>query len=136
MSVSIAEKAIRVLERTNDGNDLSPLDLKLVEITVNGFVNEEAEKAFYELCYRVENGYQRPWFHGIENLSIDHEGYIYWKGHQVEHYESPWAHSEKAKTAAMDLASRCQHLEAIGVEVTCGNAVWRWEQFKDKKPEG
>jgi hypothetical protein len=37
------DKTIEVLERTNDGDELSPLHLKLFEWAVNGALNDEGK---------------------------------------------------------------------------------------------
>jgi ABC-type glycerol-3-phosphate transport system substrate-binding protein len=87
------EKAITILQKTNDGDDLDPLDLKLVELAVNDFLNDEGKQAFQKLFDDVNKGYVAPWFHGIENMLRTQQGYILWKGKQVEHYDSPWAYT-------------------------------------------
>ena len=123
----ICEKAEEILRSTSDGDNLSPEHLKLVEMAVNGFVNEAGEKAFLDLSEQCKAGYKKPWFHGIENLTIDHIGYVYWKGHQVEHYDSPWRWSAEAKAAAEELARRCRILEERGNSVNLQTAIWKWE---------
>ncbi len=117
MSESIYETALFIIQSTKDGDDLAPHHLKLVEMAVNGYLNEEGEVAFYELAENVRNGYQKPWFHGIEHLTIGHEGHVYWKGQEVEHYTPRWAYSEEAARQAHLLALKCQYLEAKGEDV-------------------
>jgi hypothetical protein len=113
-----SEKAIEILQKTDDGDKLSPIDLKLLEMAVNGWLNEAGEVAFDDLYGQVSGGnYSAPWFHGIEHLTIDHGGYVYWKGREVDHYTPSWAYSDEAKGHALELAERCRLLERIGVEV-------------------
>lgn len=133
MSESIIELAIEIIAATHDGDDLAPHHLKLVEMAVNGFLNEQGEVAFYELVEQVRAGYQKPWFHGIEHLTIDHEGFVYWKDKRVEHYTPGWAYSDKAREQAIELAERCKHLEAIGVEVSGATAIWDWELYASSR---
>jgi len=121
------DMAIVILQNTHDGNDLAPEHLGLLQLAVNRGLNELGEIAFVELYQNVQGGYVRPWFHGIEHLTRDHEGYVYWKGIHVEHYS--YRDKDKEKAAAMELAERCRHLESIGVEVTTGNVIFRWEEF-------
>ncbi len=59
--------------------------------------------------------------------------YIYWKGHQVEHYEIPWAYTEEAHKSAIELARRCQILESKGIEPTVNSAIWRWEESENSQ---
>ena len=47
------EKALVIIEKTNDGDDLSPEHLYLTECAVNGFLTEEGEKAFEQLYQSV-----------------------------------------------------------------------------------
>lgn len=47
--------AIEILQATNDGNDLTPGELKMVENAANHFLNERGLKALRELYERVVN---------------------------------------------------------------------------------
>lgn len=125
------EKAIDILQKTGDGAKLCPIDLCLLEAAVNGWLDESGRVAFDELYDRVSSGnYSVPWLHGIEHLTIDHQGYVYWKDRHVEHYNLPWAYSDDAKKQALELAEKCRHLERIGVEVNVINTVWDWELYE------
>jgi hypothetical protein len=119
-----------ILQKTNDGDDLDPLDLKLVESAVNGFLNDDGWEAFRKLNDSVNQGYVAPWFHGIENMRRTEQGYILWKGKRVEHYDSPWAYTPDGKKSAEELADRCRHLENIGVEVNTSTTIWNWEKYQ------
>jgi hypothetical protein len=128
---STCDKAITILQATSDGDKLAPLDLALVESAVNGFLTEKGIKAFDKLHKTVVAGkYMQPWFHDIENMTIDHVGYIHWKGIVVEHYERPWAYSEEAKASAMELERRCKILENKGIPLSVTTTIWRWEQIE------
>ncbi len=131
MTDDTCDKAIAILQATSDGDKLSPLDLALVESAVNGFLTEEGIKAFNRLHETVAAGeYRQPWFHDIENMTIDHVGYIYWKGIVVEHYERPWAYSEEAKESAKELEGRCKTLESRGITPSNHTAIWAWEEIE------
>lgn len=132
MSEAIIELALEIITATHDGDDLAPHHLKLVELAVNGFLSEQGEVAFNELVANVRAGYQKPWFHGIEHLTIDHEGFVYWKDQQVEHYTPRWAYSDDAQRQALELERRCLHLEAVGEEVNGATALWDWELYADR----
>jgi hypothetical protein len=115
------ELACEVLRATHDGDDLAPPDLKLIELAVNGLLNERGKALFLELHRNATKpeGYTRPWFLGIEHLTRDHQRYAYWKGVRVEHFdhdlwqEAGW--QARMKTAAESLAARCRHLESLGI---------------------
>ena len=55
--MTLIDKACTILEKTNDGSNLTPQHLKLIENAVNGFLNEKGLKAFDELTkpLRTEN---------------------------------------------------------------------------------
>jgi hypothetical protein len=115
-----------VLRRTYDGEELNPDHLKMLEHAVNGNLNDEGVKWFKETVIEpvMAGTYRKPWFHGIEHLTVDHIGYVHWKGIPVEHYSSPWCWGDEAKKSAQRLARICQAIEARGDEVT-GAAVWK-----------
>ena len=123
MKENTCNKAIEVLQATSDGDKLAPLDLKLVENAFNGFLSEEGIKVFNQLHETIVAGkYKYPWFHGIYNLTIDHVGYVYWKGAIIEHYEQPWAYSKEAKESAKELKRRCEILEIKGISTQYYNS--------------
>jgi len=125
-------KAIAILKKTNDGNDLSPQDLAFLETAVNGWLSESGEAVFEELYRKVKNGTYKPqWLNGVENITRGHNGYVYWKGREIEHYDSPWCYSEEGRGATIELSKRCKHLEQIEVEVNTCNVIWNWEKYKD-----
>lgn len=122
------QMATEILRMSDDGNKLDARDLNLLEGAVNGFLNEKGYEKFKELHSQViEGNYTLPWFHGIEHLTIDQEGYVYWKGQHVEHYDIPWAYGEEAGVQAKELERRCKLLENVGKEVNTVTAIWAWE---------
>ena len=124
---------IEILEKTNDGNDLSPLHLKLVELTANDFLSEAGEIALYELYANVKKGYVKPWFLGVEHMTRDHEGFVYWKGIQVEHYDHDhWCsegYQERMFNDAKEIERRCKILESADLKVNSMNTVWNWDSI-------
>lgn len=53
------DEVMEILRATHDGDDLSPHDLKLTELAVNGFLNEHGEAAFKAMHDKVRFGYQK-----------------------------------------------------------------------------
>lgn len=113
---STLNDALEIIQATNDGDDLDPPHLKLVELAVNGLLNQTGKAAFAELLTHVRAGYVKPYLHGAEHITRDHDGYIYWKGkHRIEHFSSAYVHSDPAKKYVRQLAEACTALEAKGV---------------------
>jgi hypothetical protein len=134
ISEEIFHLAIEIIAATNDGDDLAPHHLKLVEHAVNGFLTDEGMTAFYELVENVRAGYQPPWFHGIEHLRIDQEGFVYWKNQRVEHYTPRWAYTEDARRHAVALAGLCKHCEITGIDVAEAIFLPNWEIYFHHPP--
>jgi hypothetical protein len=122
------EKAIEILQRTHDGDDLAPQHLRLVELAVNDLVTEVGQAAFEQLYTEIaSNTYVQPWYHDIENLRKDHRGYVYWKGIQVDHYS--FYKYEDAHEAALELADRCRTLEMLGIPVSTAHQAWWYDEL-------
>jgi hypothetical protein len=113
-----SEKAIRILELSRDGDELQALDLRLVEMAVNGHLNAAGLEAFDRLHAEVTSGAYKTkhhWFQGIEHLTQDTRGYVYWKGTSVEHFD--FREQEPEAAAAHRLVEKCRKLEANGFPV-------------------
>lgn len=120
------EQAIEILRATNDGDDLAPRDLALVEAAVNSRLNEAGQAAFAALLESARKGYRAPWLHEVEHLTRDHAGYVYWRGIEIEHWSGDLPYSERGKIQAQELARRCIAIEARGDKVTCRAVIWDW----------
>ena len=127
---SLNDLSCEILQKTHDGDDLTPEHLKLIENGVNGFLTEKGKAALIELHESVKKGYVKPWFLGVENFTQDLEGYVYFKGVHVEHY-SHMTHDEALKELK-ELEKRCLYLESKGIEPNSKTAIWGW----DKKEAG
>ena len=135
---NFCELAIEILRNTNDGDDLEPRDLKITEMAVNGHLNEAGEEYFKELHRKVIAGqYIKPYLLRTEYFTRDYEGFIYYKGIQVEHYDSDYAYSEKGIEALKELERRCKYLESKDIPVNGSNVIWQWEEIsgEHKEPE-
>ncbi len=66
------------------------------------------------------------YLHGIEYLTKDNQGFVYWKERPVEHYS--YADEVKEKIAAQKLATDCKLLESDGLEVSAWTLNKLWEQ--------
>ena len=132
--MTIIEKALFVLQKTNDGDDLLAHRLGLVEMAFNDNLSDLGVEIFNRLYNDIKkDALKKEWFQGIENMTMDQEGFIYWKGQNVEHYEIPWAYTEKAYNSANELKRRCLYLESIDVRVNAVNTTWKWDEFSGEK---
>jgi hypothetical protein len=126
---SLIEQSIEILERTRDGNDLEPFHLSLVQAAVNDHLTARGVEAFHQLYDTVTSGqYAKPWLVGVEHVTRDHQGYIYWKGSRVEHFTFSIIEEDQLTQMTQRLAERCRHIEALGLPV-CGRTYFNdWLQ--------
>ena len=117
-----------ILQLSNDGDDLAPEHLKLIEISANHGLNKRGEQELQDIYNNLKEGkYKAPWFMGVSGMTQDHEGYIYYHGKHVEHYtNSAFENAEAIKKDLIELKNRCELLIKNNVEVTAGNTVWLW----------
>src|SRR5690242_5864992 len=128
MADDLSERTLAMIGATDDGEKLAPRDLKLVELAINGFLNEEGERRFQKLYEEVMAGsYRWPWYKDIEHLILDRVGYVRWKGQAVEHFELDYAYSDESEEYAHEVARRCAFLETHGITPTTHAIVW-WEK--------
>jgi hypothetical protein len=120
-----------------DGRPLLGIPTMLVSDKYEGhhsprFVLKEA----YDTYWKART--QSPaWFHGIEHMTLDEDGYLRWKGQHIEHFDPDFAQTDAAKGKARILAARCRHLEEIGNPVNKKTVVLTWgEKVKQTAGEG
>ena len=124
-----SQMAIDILQATHDGHDLDPRQLGLLQAAVNGHLTAEGLDVFSQLHDQVVNGnYRKPWLNGVEYVTIDHEGYVYWKGRHIEHFNRPWAWSEKGAEQTHELSRRCLLLEKAGKDIDVRTVIWQWQE--------
>ena len=132
---SLRDEAIEVLRGTRDGDALSSSDLALLQAVVNAGslqgLSEWAQERWPAIVADVRSdSYVRPWFHDIENLTKDHEGYVLWRGKSVEHYSFPEKRRDAEKIAAQKLAAACLRLECDSISPTTTNLFAFWDRMR------
>jgi hypothetical protein len=106
---------VDILRGTHDGQDLSPDHLGLVEGYMCLELTSYGEEVLLQVHADVMAGrYQKPWFHGIEHLTMDHQGYVRYKGHRVENFLPHFMYTAEAKKYALEIAKRCQAFKESG----------------------
>lgn len=61
-------------------------------------------------------------------LRIEYDGYVFWKGHEIEHFSGHCLYdSDENKRYAAELIRRCELLEANGSRISTGTVIWKWE---------
>jgi len=115
---SLIDQGIEILRDSQDGEDLDPAHLSLVEAAVNNNLTERGVQAFHQLHAEVTAGkYTKPWLCGVEHVTRDLQGYVYWKGNHIEHFTFSAMDAVRLKAITQHLAEKCQHIEALGLPV-------------------
>ena len=119
MSLTVIDRCCAILRATDDGDKLSPSHLALIEALVNAHdtLSEKGFQMLAELESAVFSvgGYVKPYHLDVEFMTKDLEGYIYFKGTQVEHYS--YYNDEghiREKKALQDLQIGCLKAEKEG----------------------
>ena len=126
--MTILDTVIEILSRTSDGELLTPPDLALTQYAANDGLTEAGEVRLAQLHADVLSGEyfkQAKWFRGVEHMTQNHEGYVFWKGKRVEHYSYRDDKDSRDRELAslQRLAESCKHVESLGLPVTSRNAL-------------
>lgn len=127
LGLDLIDKVMEIISLTNDGNDLTYDDLVMLEHAIN-FGNEDFVNKIYG---EVKSGTYENYYI-CKNFRLDHEGYVYYKGFNVEHFELPYSRTAKAAEYVRELKRRCEFLEANNIEISCSNAVLHWKEISDE----
>lgn len=126
-SSDLIDQSLDILRLSNDGESLDPFHLGLVEAAVNNNLTEIGIQTFRQLHVDVTAGkYVKPWLCGVEFVTRDLQGYVYWKGAVVEHFTFSAIPPERLKPMTEALARKCLHLERLGLPVTGCNYLNGW----------
>jgi hypothetical protein len=149
--MNIHDKAVAILQATNDGNDLADWQLGLLQSAVNGKLNEQGVQIFDKLhelivqnqeyrftvnkflkeFFGIEPSFTSP-FDEVDELTYDSRGCIYWNNEQVETYSDPEAKDSQA--SLWELVDQCRHIEALGLVPTMSNTLFCWDWWKTIQP--
>ena len=114
-----------IMSLTNNGRDLDFQNLKRLNVYFDGYKTEfpkEEEVHYAELLGKARNGvFNTPWFHGVENMTMDSQGYIYWRGNHIDHYSFDDLLAERE--SLLDLEKQCLILESKGFDVDARNVL-------------
>lgn len=130
MTMNKFDKTYTILLSTNDGDDLSPFHLRMIELVINNgekILNEDGLVEWNKLYNDCKNKqYTKPFHFGVEHMTKDHTGFIYFKGIQVEHFSHSSGEDELKDT--QELADWCMDQEKQGLKISAGKAMFRGVQ--------
>ncbi|PHJ69202.1 hypothetical protein VF14_03465 [Nostoc linckia z18] len=124
------EKCMEILQMSNDGKELSPRHLSLVQATIDGNLSELGQQELDRIYDLLKAGNYCDWFYGIEHLTQSHTGRVYWKGQLVESFGFDDDESEQEKAAAEEVAERCRYLESISAPICMRNVTCELDKIQ------
>ncbi len=124
----LIESCLAILKLSSGGADLLQEDRLLLDLAKKGYLNEKGEAAVFELHKSILEERYYCWFHDIPYLTIDTNGYVYWKGQLVESFKPRWAQSSPANKHANEIARRCRILEKKGIACDLRAVVVEWKE--------
>lgn len=112
------DKAKEILRQTDEGYNIAPHELKLVDRALQGYVHDDSQEQLDYLYTTVMDGsYQYPWHMGVEHMTLAHSGDIRFKGQPVDHFNPLTAYSLAAKSDLEKLQQYCLFLESKGEKI-------------------
>ena len=88
------DKAKAILRQTDEGYNIAPHELKLVDCALQGYVHDDSQEQLDFFYTAVMDGsYQYPWPMGVEHITLAHSGDIRSKGQLVAHFNPTTAYS-------------------------------------------
>lgn len=127
------DQSIEILQATNDGNKLAPRHLYLLQEGINGNLSEEGVEALLQLHKEVciDKTYDplKVYYFGVEHMTRDHTGYIYFKGHHIDHFSYGRGRGEEEKAALVRAQKICLLLEKKGHPIDSSTYCWEVEKY-------
>ena len=122
-TISTIEKALAIIQHSNEGRDLDPLHLRMVELACNKQFSRIDLKVLDQLYQQVviHKDYQKPWLAGVPFMRVDHAGYIRYKGQVVEHYSLDEMLTADIRDQVVTLQQACLQMESAGIPITSLN---------------
>ena len=113
--LSNQQKCLAILEQDPDGESLAPGHVGFVVYAMQNSLDAAQQKTLDELYRQVINEtYVLPWHLGVEHMTMDSDGTMFFKGRVVEYYNRNLAFTLGARADLVRLQQTCLFLEARG----------------------
>lgn len=117
----------RAIERAADNGDrLTPEHYQLVEWASLGVPLSPEKQMELDGLYKKLPEYTPPFLHGVEHITIDHKGTVYYKGVEVDVTAPVWAATLGARADALRLQDQCRYLESRGIQPCIKELMFNW----------
>lgn len=126
--LSLHDKVLAVIVETRDGEDLAPRDLGLTELVLNDLATSaqvsEFDALYERVCVKRTYAASSSWLAGVEGVSQDHRGYVYWRGACIEHF-SP-VPAPRLRELTLKLQEVCLGMERHGLTPNNSTIYLNW----------
>lgn len=120
------EKAQAILQATGAGDKLAPQHYHLAELADHGVPLGPHQQAELDGIYAKLPEYAPPFLHGVEHMTIDREGTLYYKGVAVDYGALAWTATLGGRADVVRVQDQCRFLEAQGIQPTTQEILLNW----------
>ena len=123
------EKAQAVLQATKNGGKLAAQHHRLVELADHGVPLSPYQQKELDGIYVKLPEYTPPFVHGVEHMTIDQEGVLYYKGVAVDYGALAWTTTLGGRADVLRVQDQCRYLEAQGIRPTVQEIFFNWGAY-------
>lgn len=123
------EKAQAILQATENGGKLAPQHFRLVELADHGVPLSPYQQEELDGIYKMLPEYVPPFIHGVEHMTIDREGTIYYKGVAVDYGALAWTETLCGRANVVRVQDQCRFLEAQSLRPTAQEIFSNWGAY-------
>lgn len=118
------EKCLAILEKDPDGTQMAPGHVGFVVYAMQNELDGGQKQQLDELYRQVIGGtYHKPWHLGVEHMTIDGDGIVYFKGQVAEYYNRNLMNMLNMRSDLVQLQQECLFLEAKGIPITASSSL-------------
>lgn len=119
------EKCLAILEKDPDGTQLAPGHVGFVVYAMQNELDSGQKKQLDDLYRQVTGGtYQKPWHLGVEHMTVDGDGIVYFKGQVAEYYNRNLMNMLNMRSDLVNLQQACLFLEEKGGPITASSSLF------------
>lgn len=125
------EKAQAILQATGAGDKLAPQHYHLVELANHGVPLSPYQQEELDGIYAKLPEYTPPFAHGVEHMTIDREGTLYYKGVAVDYGALAWTATLGGRADVVRIQDQCRFLEGRGIKPTSQEIFSNWGAYNE-----
>lgn len=123
------KKAQAILQATENGGKLAAQHRRLLELADHGVPLSPYQQEELDGIYAKLPEYTPPFVHGVEHMTIDWDGTLYYKGEAVDYGALVWTETLCGRADVVRVQDQCRFLEAQGIRPTAEEIFFNWGAY-------